>query len=111
MRRQETGQYLVKSAEPLPPRPTVAPPSPPPSSGVEPWTVMVRRRGDTAWLEPVVQAGEWEYTCTVCGTSGVWGPSWSWFGSFKDAERNPGALPVFCAELCRQQWAADNGQS
>jgi hypothetical protein len=36
MGRQETGQYLVKAAEPLPPRPTVAPPSPPPSSGRKP---------------------------------------------------------------------------
>lgn len=76
----------------------------------EPYTVMVRRRGDTAWQPPVVDDRPWEYTCTVCATSGVWGPSWSWFGSYKQAERNPGGLPTFCTDVCRDQWAEDNGE-
>jgi len=74
------------------------------------YTVMVTRRGDSAWREPAADDRPWEYVCTVCGTRGVWGPSWSWFGSYKDADRNPRALPMFCADVCRDQWVADNGE-
>jgi len=50
------------------------------------------------------------HLCTVCGTSGVWGPAWSWFGSYKDADRNPDGLPKFCGHVCRDQWAEDNAR-
>lgn len=74
-----------------------------------PYTVMVRRRGDSAWVEPPAYNRPWEYTCTVCATSGEWGSSWSWYGSYREADRNPGALPTFCTEVCRMQWRDDNG--
>lgn len=74
----------------------------------DPYTVMVRRRGDTAWIEPVADDRPLDYTCTVCATRGPWGDSWSWFGSYRDADRNPGRLPTFCTDMCRDQWGADN---
>ena len=75
------------------------------------YTVMVTRRGDnSAWREPAADDRPCEYRCTVCGTSGVWGPTWSWFGSYKEADQAPGRLPVFCTDPCRDQWAEDNAR-
>lgn len=49
------------------------------------------------------------HTCTVCATTGEWGPSWSWFGSLIDVD-NGRNVPKFCGDVCRDQWAADNGR-
>lgn len=76
----------------------------------DPYTVTVTRRGGGV-LQPVPDdIRPRGYVCTVCGTAGEWGPTWSWFGSYKDAERAPGRLPVFCADPCRDQWAQDNAR-
>lgn len=49
------------------------------------------------------------HTCTVCHTQGPWSATWSWFGSYKDLDTN-GTVPKFCADVCRDQWAADNAE-
>ncbi len=40
------------------------------------------------------------WRCDRCGLVAPWGDSWSWFGSFFDAEW-PGELPTFCSADCK----------
>ena len=49
------------------------------------------------------------YTCTVCGTTGPWGPTWSWYGAWRDVDLNPEKIITCCSVACRKQHAADNG--
>lgn len=46
------------------------------------------------------------YTCEVCGGCDVWGPTWSWYGSYKDLDNfGPDSVPKFCSDKCADKWA------
>jgi len=47
------------------------------------------------------------YTCTVCGTTGQWGPEWSWYGSYRALDRGE-PIVTCCSVACRKQHSADN---
>lgn len=49
------------------------------------------------------------HICTVCGTTGPWGPTWSWYGAWRDVDENPEKIVKCCSVVCRKQHAADNG--
>lgn len=42
------------------------------------------------------------YTCNVCGTEGVWGEGWSWYGSYRAMDRGE-PIVVCCSEHCRKK--------
>lgn len=51
------------------------------------------------------------YECCICHTVGMWGESWSWFGSENDLDggygnAKPGVIDVFCGEECRRKHEA-----
>lgn len=39
------------------------------------------------------------HKCTVCGKEDIWGPTWSWYGSYADLEEGRVALR-FCSDAC-----------
>lgn len=40
------------------------------------------------------------WTCDVCRKSAPWGPTWSWYGSWRAAE-NCGHIVTSCSDTCR----------
>lgn len=42
------------------------------------------------------------HCCSVCGTVGLWGPSWQWFGSYKDLDEGKPIVKV-CSEACKKK--------
>jgi len=42
------------------------------------------------------------HKCTVCGRVGKWGPSWSWYGSYRDIDEGRSVVKV-CSDECRRQ--------
>ena len=39
------------------------------------------------------------YRCLQCGRSEFWGPTWMWYGSWKEFE-DSGEIEVYCSEEC-----------
>lgn len=50
-------------------------------------------------VEPQVQ-----HTCTICGKTEAWGPTWAWYGSDLLAEMDTGAIAKVCSEDCREKY-------
>jgi hypothetical protein len=44
------------------------------------------------------QRGTRLHTCSICGKTDIWGPSWSWFGSLMDLDN--GEIVKFCGPEC-----------
>ena len=40
------------------------------------------------------------WVCDACGKVEVWGPGWSWFGSYRDLEDGTD-VPTWCSDQCR----------
>lgn len=41
------------------------------------------------------------HTCTACGRTATWGPTWSWYGSMADADEGRPLVKACCDE-CRR---------
>lgn len=49
-----------------------------------------------------------KWTCDGCGWIDFWGKAWSWFGSYKDYEREAwDRIVVTCSDGCRARLVAD----
>jgi endogenous inhibitor of DNA gyrase (YacG/DUF329 family) len=41
------------------------------------------------------------HKCTTCGGESPWGPSWKWFGSYRDLD-NDEPIMKFCSDSCAE---------
>lgn len=46
------------------------------------------------------------YTCDQCKGTGPWGPTWRWYGSYRDLDNfGPDGVAKLCSEACRDKWS------
>ena len=45
------------------------------------------------------------HRCSVCGECAEWSETWSWYGSYLDAD--DGKVAKFCSQECRAKESAD----
>jgi hypothetical protein len=55
------------------------------------------------------QKGLATYTCSACGKFSTWGPSWSWYGSYRDLE-NGKRIIYACSEECMAEAQRSEGR-
>lgn len=46
------------------------------------------------------------HQCSVCGECGEWSETWSWYGSYREADE--GMVAKFCSAACREK---ESGES
>ena len=49
-----------------------------------------------------------QHTCTVCRVVGPWGPSWQWYGSYRDLDEGRPVAKI-CSDACRRSLRGKGG--
>lgn len=44
------------------------------------------------------------WACSICGTTGAWGPSWTWYGSWLDFDETGEPTAVMCSADCAKKF-------
>ena len=45
------------------------------------------------------------HRCTICGRDGFWGPTWSWYGSYKQLDDGAPVVKI-CSDACGEGLSA-----
>lgn len=47
-----------------------------------------------------------KWTCTICGKTAAWGPTWCWYGALLNRETGaePDIIAVMCGTACKKKY-------